>query len=418
MVEQDNSLSRRQILKRTGATATAAGISGLAGCTNSGGGGGDDTVTVGIIAGMSGPYASSGERIIAANELVFERVNENGGINGTTIETVTGDTKGNPEDGVQAARELVNEENVDFLKGGTTSSVGVAIQSIMGELEVPFMFEAVSNEFIGPNCNKWSYDSAYTAEIQTNAIFPYLIDEAGSESIYFITADYSWGQSSYGYYEQRIPELGGEVAGNSYAQLGSSDFSNQISQALDSDADTIALTLFGQDAIKCINQLDQFGAFDEMENIVGVANSLTIDEAVGDLITEMYMGAIYYWNLGVESNQKFVEAYEERRDEKPTVTAALEYGSAGSLVDVMRQEGTSREAMAQGLEGFSSEAFKGGQHIWRDCDHQLLSDFFLMKGKPESERDDPQDYMEVVNRGKAEEISGPCSEECGLPGWS
>lgn len=433
-------LSKRSFLKAAGSGVVAMG---LAGCsegqrggnptptdtpggggttgTPSGGNGGseDESIRLGIVTPQSGPYASSGERIIAANEMIVDEVNANGGINGREIEIFIKDTQTNPERGVQVARELMEEEDVHVITGGTASSVGLAIQPLAAEQGVPFIFEAVSNEYIGGSCNKYTFTNAYSVEMQTNGFFPYLIDEVGAESFYFISADYSWGQSSWDYYQKSVPELGGKVEGNAFAPFGTEDYSNQITKAINSGADTVVTTLFGQDLINCFSQMEDFGARQEFENRASVAVSITANQAMEEAVPGAYFGGIYFWDHDGGTNREFVSKYEERTGEKPTVTASLEYGSTTELMKILEEVGPNRDKIAATLEGWRADPyFKGGEGFFRDCDHMLVSDWFVTRGKDPSDVDGPFDHLELVDRAAAEDIGAPCSDECSLPGWS
>lgn len=430
-------VSKRNFLKKAGSGALAIGLAGCSEAerdrgtptdgdggstgTPSGGNGDseDEVIRFGIVAPESGPYASSGERIVAANRLIIDEINNAGGINGKEIEVFVKDTQTNPERGVQVARELIEDDDVHLITGGTASSVGLAMQSLAGERGVPFIFEAVSSDFVGESCNKYTYTNAFSVEMQTNGTIPYLINEQGAESFYFISADYSWGQSSWDYYQQRVAELGGTIEGNAFAPFGTEDYSNQITKAINSGADTVFTTLFGQDLINCFTQMEEFGAREVFKNRASAALSITGAQAMEEAVPGAFFAGIYHWTAEGAANQEFVSKYEDKTGEKPTVTAALEYGSTTELMKILEKVGPDRDKIAATLEGWEADPFfKGGRGFFRACDHMLVSDWFVTRGKDPANVNGPFDHLEIVKRASAGDIGAPCSDECSLPGWS
>ncbi|MDD9206508.1 ABC transporter substrate-binding protein [Georgenia sp. 10Sc9-8] len=99
------------------ATAT---IVMMAGCspTSSGDDAGAGPIKVGAVSSITGPAPFPD--VPAAAEAVFREVNENGGIDGRTIEYLSEDDGGDPALAGQAARRLIDEEGVVALAGSAS----------------------------------------------------------------------------------------------------------------------------------------------------------------------------------------------------------------------------------------------------------------------------------------------------------
>ncbi|GAA0210364.1 ABC transporter substrate-binding protein [Saccharothrix mutabilis subsp. mutabilis] len=82
--------------------AAALAASALAGC----GSGGDDTIKIGAIAGLTGQFITA--EVVKTAQQVFDDANEKGGVNGKKIEYVVKDDAGNPQRAAQVARELAD----------------------------------------------------------------------------------------------------------------------------------------------------------------------------------------------------------------------------------------------------------------------------------------------------------------------
>jgi len=434
MASQDKpSRRRRTFLKTAGAVGASAFI---AGCTDSGGDSttttdttatttGDtqntsssNTIKLGTLAPNSGTFSSSGPYVEAGNELAAQRINDEGGINGTNVEVVSADTQTSPKAAASAATRLIEQENVDFLSGGVSSSVGLAATDVAEKNEIPYMSGIASLQFGTETCPAYVYANNPSTHMTANAYLPYFADQ-GTESFYFITADYSWGQNASEYYHELVPELDTEFAGESFAPFGASDFSSQITSALNSNADTLVLTLYGQDLTTCVNQLIQYNAREQFDNIVTVVNSITLNRGMDEL-DGFYFGGKYYWEVEAEQNQQFVQAFRNEYDEVPPMPAALQYGSTYELLRAAQEAGTAEgDAVAAKFEGWTADPYyKGGTGEFRACDHRLVSDVFLMEGKAQSDRETEDDLLDVVKRFEGKGLARPCSETCsGLPAW-
>ncbi|NUT94964.1 MAG: ABC transporter substrate-binding protein, partial [Saccharothrix sp.] len=90
---------RRQLT----AALVAAGLtaSALTGC-----GGGDDTIRIGAIAGLTGQFITA--EVVKTAQQVFDDANAKGGVNGKKIEYIVKDDAGNPQRTAQVARELAD----------------------------------------------------------------------------------------------------------------------------------------------------------------------------------------------------------------------------------------------------------------------------------------------------------------------
>jgi len=423
-------VSRRRYL---GSISTAAGALALAGCvddssdesgattttaddSNNGGG---ETIRLGTLAPNSGTFSSSGPYVTAGARLAVEQINEEGGIGGTDVEVVVADTQTTPKAGASAATRLIQQESVDFLTGAVSSGVGLAVTDIAEDNRVPYMSGIASLDFGTNTCPRYVYANNPSTNMTANAYLPYFNDK-GASSFYFITADYAWGQNASDYYKELVSRLGAEFAGESFAPFGNSDFSSQISSAMNSNADALILTLYGQDIVKCVNQLTRYNAREQFNYIATIVNSITLNRGMNEL-EGFYFGGKYYWDVESKRNRQFVERFESSEGEKPPMPAALQYGSTYEMLRAAQEVGSANaDDVAAQMEGWTTEPYyKGGTATFRACDHRLVSDIFLMEGKAQSARESENDLLDVVERFDGEGLARDCSQTCGdLPAWS
>ena len=88
------------------------------------------TIKIGAIFAVTGPASFLGGPEARSAELVVEKINKAGGINGDTIELIVKDTAGSPEKAISFAKQLIEEEKVVAIIGPSTSGESMAVKQI------------------------------------------------------------------------------------------------------------------------------------------------------------------------------------------------------------------------------------------------------------------------------------------------
>ncbi len=94
------------------------------GGSSSGGGGGDTSpIKIGSVSPVTGPYSGDGQEMTRGQELAIDAINALGGLAGRKLELVVGDVSDlSPENYVQVAQRLVNQEKVSAIFSGYTTN--------------------------------------------------------------------------------------------------------------------------------------------------------------------------------------------------------------------------------------------------------------------------------------------------------
>src|SRR6266851_7637123 len=96
-------------------------------------------IKVGFPMILSGPGALFGEPASKGAQMFVDEINGKGGVLGRKIELIQRDTKGNADEAVRVARELILKDNVDFLVGTVTSAEGPAVSVVAKENKIVFI---------------------------------------------------------------------------------------------------------------------------------------------------------------------------------------------------------------------------------------------------------------------------------------
>ncbi len=104
----------------------------LSACGGAAGPATGSTVKIAILAPLSGDVRTFGESTRDGALLAIEEWNENGGVNGVTIETVIEDSQCSAEAAVSAANKVIEQDGVKFIIGEVCSSASIPISEVVG----------------------------------------------------------------------------------------------------------------------------------------------------------------------------------------------------------------------------------------------------------------------------------------------
>ncbi|WP_066587306.1 ABC transporter substrate-binding protein [Cellulomonas timonensis] len=134
----------------------------------------DTEIVVGTHHPLSGPAAAGYASISAATTAYFAYLNDNGGVNGRTIEYIVKDDGYNPATTQSVVRELVLEDRVFALLNGLGTAPHSAVLDFLDENEVPDLFVASGSPvFNQPDEHPWTFgfNADYTAEAKALATY-------------------------------------------------------------------------------------------------------------------------------------------------------------------------------------------------------------------------------------------------------
>ncbi|WP_028581294.1 ABC transporter substrate-binding protein [Desulfogranum japonicum] len=121
------------------------------------------TIKIGAILAETGPASFLGAPESRSLMMLVEQINEQGGINGNSIELIVKDSQGSPEKAISFARQLIEEEKVFAIIGPSTSGESLKIKKICQD-------------------GKTILISCSAAELIVNPVAPYVFKTAPSDS--------------------------------------------------------------------------------------------------------------------------------------------------------------------------------------------------------------------------------------------
>jgi branched-chain amino acid transport system substrate-binding protein len=203
----------------------------------------EETVKVGLVAPMSGPNARYGSFALRGAQLAVKEINDAGGVDGRKIEIVSGDSQGTPVEGVSATRRLIDSDKVDYIIGGISSSVTLAMQPIAEDSGILLLNAASSNPKItygaGVGGYRWTFRNYPTDENRSFIVLKHATEQRGFNKFSVLSVDY--GRSAIEFTKKYLPQFKGEILTEDYYKEGEVDFRSVLAKIRDSGAQAIIM---------------------------------------------------------------------------------------------------------------------------------------------------------------------------------
>ena len=283
--------------------ALACGV-GAAFAQNPGIDEGNKTVTVGAFTPITGPvpfYAI----LTHAADAFYKNLNENGGIDGWTVDYVTKDDGYEPARSVAVTRQMVDDEGIFALSAAVGTATNVAVIPYAKEVGLPMIspIGGASQFFTEPNIFALLPDYGWSAASNVD----YAVNDLGLKKIALLWENDELGLSAKRGFDAYMADLGLEPAASVSFDVKTTNFSPQIRRIANSGAE--AVVLFGSNAnlAAALKGADLQGLDVEWFAPFFAADPSTFKLA-GDLLNGVYFSS---WLQPVSSDDPNVAAYRE-----------------------------------------------------------------------------------------------------------
>ena len=367
-------------------------------------------VKIGLNIPITGPYRSQGIQQKRAAKLAVEEINAAGGILGREVRLIQRDSKSKADVTTRNVTELIDEDGVEMVFGGSASSVAIAAGKVCQSKGVPFFGTLTySTATTGSEGRRYVFRECYNAWMGAKALASYLESNFPSDKnrYFYITADYTWGHTT----EASIRKFSGTEDKDAHKGLLTpfpgavyNDFWDAIQMAREFKPDVLVLVLFGNDMSSALKLATSLKLRDTAQIVVP---NITLGMAVSagpEAMAGVIGAAPWTWEVPYKYNysrgKEFVEKFADRYDTYPSTSAASAYTILYEYKSAVERAGSfASPEVVRALEGHEYELLKDKQR-WRDFDHQSVQTVYAVKGKPEREvRNDKfgLDYFDIIS---------------------
>lgn len=351
-----------------------------------------DTIKLGMTYPSSGRYKEQGIDEARGAMLAVEEINASGGVLGKQLELQLENSAATPEKAVENVQKLA-ADGAAMLFGGVSSAEAIAAGKEAAKQKlIYFGTLTYANETTDEEGHRHMFRETYNAWMAAKALAFYLNQGLAGKRVFYITADYSWGNSteaSLRTFTNTTDTNQHQVVKVPFPKPKNTDLETALVAAERSGADVLMLIQFGEDMATALNMANQMGLKNKM-TIVVPNLTLGMAKSAGASAMENVIGAVpWCWQVpymyGYEKGKQFVEKFTSRFDQHPSSAAASAYNIVYEFRDAAERAGsTSTDKLITALEGHTYTGLKDPQ-TWRDFDHQSVQSVYVVKGKKRAE---------------------------------
>jgi branched-chain amino acid transport system substrate-binding protein len=361
-----------------------------------------EPVKVGVVTPLSGTYAPIGKQVRWGAELAVKEINGSGGVSGRPFELLFEDEEANPPVAVRKAEKLLQQDKVDLLTGTVNSGSTLAVGQV-AERNDRILVTTVSYapSITGAQCSPNVFRVNANAFMQSTALTSWLTKNVAGKRYFFIGPDYEMGRSTIGAFQDDIKRLGGTDVGSAYPPLGAKDYTPYVGQIRAARPDVIMTATAGNDTVRLLTQLKEYGLLSDKLTLAGAAGAVTQENigAMGGAGEGFLSAAGYSTDIDTPANKKFVATFKQANQVDPDLFGADTYGLFYLFKQAIEKAGsTDTTKLRAAMEDASWQTPQGTKKI-RKGDHQAVVDMVVVQVKGSDFR--------TVGKVRGEDAVGP-----------
>ncbi|KQL18275.1 ABC transporter permease [Cytobacillus solani] len=350
----------------------------ITGCSGDKASSDEETIKIGVLASLTGPLETYGKQTVAGFELGLEYATEGSNeVAGKKIEFIVEDTETKPDVAVRKATKLLEEDEVDFLVGSSSSGDTLAVLPLAEEYEKIMVVEpAVADSITGQNWNKYIFRTGRNSSQDAVAGAAAIAEK--DVKIATFAQDNAYGREGIAAFKEGAEKLGAKIVNEQYADPNSTDFTANIQSIINEKPDYLYIVWAGSNApwkqLKDM-QLEEQG-IKISTAAQDIASLKTMDSLIG-----MSGFSIYYHTLPDNKiNDWLVEQHKKKFDgEIPDLFTAGGMTAAISIVEALKKTDGDKDVdgLISTMENMEFETPKGTMKF-RAEDHQALQSLYAV----------------------------------------
>lgn len=265
-----------------------------------------EPIRIGVIHSLTGTMAVSERPLVVAVQLAVQEINARGGVLGRPLQIVLADGQSEPKVFAEQAKELITRENVSVLFGCWTSKSRNAVKEVVEKyrhlLFYPVQYEGLEQ----------SENIIYTGSVPNQQIIPgtrWALENLGKH-VFLIGSDSFFSRSANLIIVDLIRASGGQVLGERYLPLDSSNVDTLVEELMRLKPDVIINTIKGDSILSFYRALQASVLKDT------AVLSFSISEAEIASHPELAKGNhyatwSYFQSLDNPRNKEFIQNYQK-----------------------------------------------------------------------------------------------------------
>ncbi len=360
------------------------------------------TIKIGYIDPLSGPFANVGDAGIKQFQFVIDDINARNLTGGPKLEIVPLDNKGTPQESLNQLKVAI-DRGIRIVTQGNGSGAALAISDAVakhnernpGQSVLYLNYAAIDPDLTNSKCNFWHFRFDVNADMKMEALTSFIAKDPKIKKVYLIHQNYAFGQQNSRIAKELLarkrPDI--QIVGDDLHPLGQvKDFAPYIAKMKAAAADIVITGNWGNDMsllVKAAKDASFAGDF-YTYYAGGLGTPTAMGEAAAGKVKQ-----ITEWHANITPNktEKFANEFEKKYklDFYYLRVNTMMY----MLAEAMKKTKSSDPLqIAHALSGMKFQSDTGEVEM-RATDHQIINPVFISTivkaavkgGKPQADGD-------------------------------
>ncbi|MBM4289546.1 MAG: ABC transporter substrate-binding protein [Deltaproteobacteria bacterium] len=221
-----------------------------------------EPIKIGAFFALSGPAAAIGTPTKLVAEMVVDKINKEGGINGRPLLLVIGDTESDPAKAAAIAKKFIHQDKVAAIIGPTRTDTGMNVKKIVEEAGMPTFMTVGGDPVImgGEKFGSFHYvfKSPQRSSVAVKRLYMYLQDNKIT-NVALLTASDSFGKDGEGWLENLAQEYGITIVAKESFGPRDTDMTAQLTKLKNADPQAIVCWTIGPAGAIVAKNMAQIG---------------------------------------------------------------------------------------------------------------------------------------------------------------
>jgi urea transport system substrate-binding protein len=326
-----SNLNRRKFLKYS---SLAVGTGVLAACSGGASSTGDEDlgenpIKVGVMYSTTGTIAIVEKSLQDATFLALEQINtgtgpwegKGEGIEGRKIQKVVVNPDSNWDLYNQMSKRLIDEDQVSCVLGCYTSASRKSVLPVFEEKD-SILYYPVYYE--GNECSSNVFYTGAAPNQQITDSIPYCYENFGAKG-FFVGSDYIYPKESNRIAKAELEKIGGQVVGDEYAALGTTEFITIINKIKQAKPDFVLSNLVGDSIPAFYRQYRDAGITSDSIPIMAYPTTEEEIQAMGSEYAEGHFTSFnYFQTVDTPENKAFVQQFKDKFGQNRVTNGVME----------------------------------------------------------------------------------------------
>ena len=328
---------------------------------------------------QTGPAAPWGAVARGAG-LLFQIVNEEGGIHGRKIKYFSRDDQYNPAQTAAIVKELVERHGIFSFTGGVSSAGGNAVKGYLAENKILWVTPGSAAVNADPKgevettANPYRYYSYPLFQDEASVITKYVVEKLGYKKIAFLYQNDSFGKSGLAGCQQRLATYNMKLTETIPLEPTAKDLASEILRLKNAGVETVLMWVSPTLGVIAVKTSANVGFKPQWISSSGLSDYPLMNKITGGLWEGVITGAFV---PPPDSNDPLVAKYQKAAqrlapEERWGVFFMAGLQFAEPLVEALKLVGPnlSTEACIEKLNTFKDWKGMGGKITWNKNRHQ------------------------------------------------